>query len=344
MREPAFWRRNGLLPRLLTPAAALYGAVADQRMLRTGRSAGVPVFCVGNPTLGGAGKTPTAIAIAQLLLARGERVFFLTRGYGGKLSGTVLVQPGNTAQQVGDEPLLLARAAPTVVARDRVAGAKLAVQSGASAIVMDDGFQNPTLSKDFSLLVIDGERGLGNGRVFPAGPLRASLQPQIGRADAILVAGPIAKDTHAILKKAKARSVPVLRARLVPDVHVVSQLRGFGVLAYAGIGHPQKFYATLAAANITVQQTRDFSDHHVLTEEEAIELLNVAAQERLYLVTTEKDMVRMRGNPAVARLADATTALPVSMSFDDEEAVERNVIDRFLHASHSSRARGFIGI
>src|SRR4029077_6530537 len=137
---------------------------------------------------GGAGKTPTAIAIAQLLLARGERVFFLTRGYGGRLSGPVLVQPGNTAQQVGDEPLLLARAAPTVVARDRVAGAKLAVQSGASAIVMDDGFQNPTLSKDFSLLVIDGERGLGNGRVFPAGPLRASLQLQIGRADAILVA------------------------------------------------------------------------------------------------------------------------------------------------------------
>jgi tetraacyldisaccharide 4'-kinase len=336
MREPSFWRRNGLLPRLLTPAAALYGAIADMRMHRSGHSAGAAVFCVGNPTLGGAGKTPTAIAIARLLLARGERVFFLTRGYGGKLSGPVLVQPGHTAQQVGDEPLLLARVAPTVVARNRVAGANLAVQSGASAIVMDDGFQNPSLAKDFSLLVIDGERGLGNGRVFPAGPLRASLTPQIGRADAILVVGPIAKDTHKILKKAKARAVPVLTARLAPDMSVVSRLRGLGVLAYAGIGHPQKFYATLAAANIAVRQTRDFSDHHVLTAEEATELLNVAAQERLYLVTTEKDMARMQGYPALGRLADATTALPVSMSFDDQEAIERNVVDRFLHASYGT--------
>jgi tetraacyldisaccharide 4'-kinase len=336
MREPAFWRRNGLLPRLLRPAAALYGAVADMRMHRAGRSTGAAVFCVGNPTLGGAGKTPTAIAIARLLLTRGERVFFLTRGYGGKLSGPVLVQPGHTAQQVGDEPLLLARTAPTIVARNRVAGANLAVQSGASAIVMDDGFQNPSLAKNFSLLVIDGERGFGNGRVFPAGPLRASLAPQIGHADAILVVGPAAKDTHRILTKAKARSVPVLTARLVPDMSVASRLRGHGVLAYAGIGNPQKFYATLVAANITVRQTRDFADHHVLTAAEAAELLNVAAQERLYLVTTEKDMVRMQGNPALARLADSSTALPVSMSFDDQEAVERNVIDRFLHASYSA--------
>ena len=334
MRDPSFWRRDGLLARLLTPAAALYAAVADMRMLRAGRSVGATVFCVGNPTLGGAGKTPTAIAIARILLARGERVFFLTRGYGGKISGPVRVLPQHTAQQVGDEPLLLARVAPTVVARNRVAGAKLAVQSGASVIVMDDGFQNPTLAKDFSLLVVDGERGFGNGRVFPAGPLRASLLLQTARADAILVIGAATKETLRALKKAQAKSIPVLTAKLVPDISAVSRLRGFNVFAYAGIGHPQKFYATLAAADIAVRKTRDFADHHVFTAAEATELMNAAAQERLALVTTEKDIARMRGNPALVRLAAATAALPVTLSFDDDTAVERDIVARFLHTSH----------
>ena len=337
MREPAFWRHNGLLPRLLTPAAALYGAFADMRMHRAGRSAGVPVLCVGNPTLGGAGKTPTAIAIGRMLLARGEHVFFLTRGYGGKLAGPVEVKPGHTARQVGDEPLLLARVAPTIVARRRVAGAALAVKAGASVIVMDDGFQNPSLHKDFSLLVIDGERGLGNERVFPAGPLRASFKPQVGNSDAIVVVGQMSPDTKRVLRAARSKSIPVFATQLVPDVATASRMRGLPVLAYAGIGHPQKFYATLAAAGIDVRQTRDFPDHHAITAAEAAELLNAAGQQQLYLMTTEKDMARMRGDPALERLAKTTTALPVNMSFENEEFLERDVIDRFLLVSRSNR-------
>ena len=178
------------------------------RMDLAGRSAGVPLLCVGNLTVGGAGKTPTAIAIAQHLIERSVSVFFLTRGYGGKLKGPVLVQPNHTPQQVGDEPLPLAQVAPTIVARNRVAGAALAVQSGAGAIVMDDGFQNPSLTKDFSLLVIDGERGFGNGRVFPAGPLRASLQPQFAHADAIVTVGLFTDDVRRQLMRAQAKQIP----------------------------------------------------------------------------------------------------------------------------------------
>ncbi|HWL04116.1 MAG TPA: tetraacyldisaccharide 4'-kinase, partial [Xanthobacteraceae bacterium] len=189
MRPPAFWtRRPGLAAGLLSPIAALYDRIATRRMTRAGAALSVPVICIGNPTLGGAGKTPTAIAVAQLLTAAGERPVLLSRGYGGRLAGPVRVDPArHLAADVGDEPLLLARAAPVVVARDRVAGAHLALSAGASVMVMDDGFQNPSLHKDFSILVVDGGSGIGNGRVFPAGPLRASLDAQLARAQALLV-------------------------------------------------------------------------------------------------------------------------------------------------------------
>jgi tetraacyldisaccharide 4'-kinase len=330
MREPAFWRANGLLARLLAPIATVYGAIADMRMCRTGRSAGVPVLCVGNITVGGAGKTPTAIALTNLLLARGERPFLLTRGYGGTLVGPLRVQPAHTAQQVGDEALLLARSAPTIVARNRVAGAAMAVNDGASVIVMDDGFQNPSLTKDYSLLVIDGERAAGNGRVFPAGPLRASLQTQIGRAEGILMVGRIGLGAQAIKSRATARGQPVLAGRLVPDMSVASRLRGCSVLAFTGIADPEKFFATLRACGIVIQQTRSFADHHRFSTGEAKDLLNAAAQQNLVLATTEKDMARMRGDAALAQLARATIALPVTMVFDDEDAVRRDVIESFL--------------
>src|SRR5690348_2940661 len=166
MREPAFWwRKPGLAASLLAPLGALYGAVAARRMRRLGQRARAPVVCIGNLTVGGAGKTPTAIAAAQALREAGAKPAFLTRGYGGRLAGPVAVAPTHDAADVGDEPLLLARVAPTVVARDRVAGAIAAVEAGADVIVMDDGFQNPALAKDLSLLVVDGRRGIGNGKV-----------------------------------------------------------------------------------------------------------------------------------------------------------------------------------
>jgi tetraacyldisaccharide 4'-kinase len=330
MREPAFWRRNGVWPRLLAPVATMYGAVADMRMHRHGASAGVPVLCVGNLTVGGAGKTPTAVALGQMLIACGERPFFLTRGYGGSLAGPLFVQPEHRARQVGDEALLLARRAPTVVARDRVAGAEMAVNAGASVIVMDDGFQNPSLAKDFSLVVIDGEYGPGNGRVFPAGPLRASLLTQIGRADAFLFVGPIGPAARAVMLRAERKAQPVFTGRLAPELNMAARLRGRRVLAFAGIAQPEKFFATLKACEIVPQETRSFADHHHFTAKEAAELLDIAGRKRLGLITTEKDMARIRGDATLARLAAATAVLPVAMTFDDADAIRRNVIEKFV--------------
>jgi len=165
MRAPRFWwEKPGAMAALLSPFASVYGAIAARRLEQPGTRVGIRVICVGNPTVGGAGKTPAAMMIARLLIDAGERPYFLTRGYGGRLAGPVVVEAGHTAVQVGDEPLLLARIAPTVVAANRVAGAQLAREKGATVIVMDDGFQNPSLVKDFSILVIDGVRGTGNGR------------------------------------------------------------------------------------------------------------------------------------------------------------------------------------
>src|SRR5580700_4417453 len=190
MREPAFWWQSGS-GTWLAPLGAIYGAVAAARMRLRGQRAGVPVICVGNLTVGGSGKTPAALAVAHLLHAAHQRPFFLSRGYGGRLAGPVRVNPAvHRAADVGDEPLLLARLAPTVVARDRPAGAKFAQFAGAGVIVMDDGFQNPSLAKTLAIVVVDGRRGIGNGRIIPAGPLRAPLGIQLDHAQAIVVVGP----------------------------------------------------------------------------------------------------------------------------------------------------------
>jgi tetraacyldisaccharide 4'-kinase len=332
MREPAFWRNNGLAARALAPIASIYASVADSRMRGAGFRAGVPVFCVGNLTAGGTGKTPTALALARSFLARGLKPYFLTRGYGGSNAGPLLVAQGHTAKDVGDEALLLARLAPTIVARDRAAGAQLAEASGATVIIMDDGFQNSSLEKDFALLVIDGQRGIGNGRVIPAGPLRASLKLQLARANALLVVGALANPTRGLVAAAKALGVPVFQGSLAPDMPAMNELRGKKVFAYAGIGHPDKFFATLATGGALVRGTRVFADHHPFTRAEAVELLDAAAREHLKLVTTEKDIARMRGDAALDALASQTTVLPVTMTFDDEAAWRRGVVDKFLKA------------
>jgi tetraacyldisaccharide 4'-kinase len=285
-------------------------------MARSGTRARVPVICVGNLTLGGAGKTPTAIAVAKLLLSEGARPIFLSRGYGGALAGPVRVTPQHRAADVGDEPLLLARTAPTIVARDRVQGAELAAAEGASVIVMDDGFQNPSLAKDCSLIVLDGERAIGNGRVFPAGPLRAPLDVQLARASALLVVGEMSAQVQDVIVGAERPRLPVLQGRLAPDPAVLTALTGKNVLAFAGIAHPEKFFATLAAAGIATPVKRAFADHHPFTESDARELLQLAKRENLLLLTTEKDLARMQGDAACAELAAATTSLPVRLEAD----------------------------
>jgi tetraacyldisaccharide 4'-kinase len=325
MREPRFWRQHGAPARLLAPFAAIYGAIAGSRMARTGARAGVPVICVGNLTLGGAGKTPTATAIAQLLIAQGLTPFFLSRGYGGTLAGPLRVNPGHRSADVGDEPLLLARVAPTIVGRDRALGAALAVAEGASVVVMDDGFQNPSLAKDFSLVVLDGERGVGNGLVFPAGPLRAPLAAQFERASALLVIGEPANSAQSAIASAQARGLPVMHGKLAPDPATVASLVGKKVLAFAGIAHPDKFFATLAAAGIAAPVMRGFPDHHVFTSAEAKDLLETAKRAGLRLLTTEKDLARMRGDANAAELAAAAIALPVAMTFEQPLKLEQLV-------------------
>jgi tetraacyldisaccharide 4'-kinase len=314
MREPQFWWRHpGLTAGLLSPFAALYGAVAGLRMEGVGQSAGIPVLCVGNLTHGGAGKTPTAIAVARMLEDAGRRPFILSRGYGGQLAGPVRVDPAkHRAADVGDEPLLLSRASAVVVARDRAAGAETARAMGAGSIVMDDGFQSPALNKDVSIVVVDGRRGIGNGRVFPAGPLRAPLDIQLRRAHALIVVGRgTAGDDVAVL--ARARRLPVFHGRLEPDPDAVAALKQKPVLAFAGIGDPEKFFATLRDTGVEVRAAVPFPDHHRYRRGEARELIERGEREGLALVTTEKDRARLTGQDDVAVLASAAGELPVRL-------------------------------
>jgi tetraacyldisaccharide 4'-kinase len=256
------------------------------------------------------------------------------RGYGGTLTGVRVDPARHSASDVGDEPLLLARTATVIVARDRVAGAELAVGAGASVIVMDDGFQNPSLAKDFSFLVVDGRRGIGNGRVIPAGPLRAPLAAQIARAQALLVVGTGA-GADDIVKQASGRGVPVFTARLRPDAGFVAAPSGGRVLAFAGIGDPDKFFATLTEAGIAVAATRGFPDHHHYTRQEAQALCDEAERAGLTLVTTEKDLARINGDDAAAPLARHARALPVTLAFEREDAFRMLLLERLSAARRS---------
>ncbi|NVO17127.1 MAG: tetraacyldisaccharide 4'-kinase [Rhodoplanes sp.] len=322
MREPAFWwRAPGLASGLLAPLAAIYGHVAEKRLRRPGATLPVPVVCVGNLTVGGAGKTPTAIALARLMQAAGLAPVFLTRGYKGRLAGPLRVDPTAAAADVGDEPLLLARVAPTILARDRVAGAALALTARASAIVMDDGLQNPSLVKTIALVVLDGRRGAGNARVVPAGPLRAPLEAQLDRAHGLLVVGEPSAAAEEIVGMVRKRGLPVFFGRLAPDPAAVATLRGQKLLAYAGIADPDKFVATLAAAGLAPAQTVRFADHHAFTPAEAARLLADADANGLRLVTTEKDVLRLQGDPALAGLAARSAVLPVGLVLDEPAAM-----------------------
>ena len=330
MREPAFWwRPPGLLSALLAPLAAVYGMEATRRMRAQGTRANVPVICVGNFTLGGSGKTPATIAIAELLASAGRKPALLTRGYGGAEAGPLLVDlHQHDATKVGDEALLLAQAAPTIVAHDRVAGA--AAAQGADVIVMDDGLQNPSLQKNFTVAVIDGSRGIGNGRVFPAGPLRAPLAAQFSRVNALLVIGGSA-GAAGLDSEIRARRLPVFHGELVPDHTAIDAIGGRQVLAFAGIGNPDKFFATVSAAGIEIGARRAFSDHHRYSGEEAGNLIMQAEREGLRLLTTAKDHARMSGDPNLVALASRAHVLPVRLTVK-EEAAWRDLILRAVSA------------
>ena len=333
MHEPAFWYRpSSWMSHLLSPLAAVYGAIAGHRMRAKGFDAGVPVFCVGNYHVGGAGKTPTVLALVKLLRDLGETPVVLSRGYGGRLRGPVMVDPSrHRATDVGDEPLMLARTVQVTVARDRIDGLALSRSQGATVIVMDDGFQNPTIAKDASLIVIDAHRGLGNACVFPAGPLRAPLPPQIARTDALIVIGE-GGAADGVAATVAAQDKPVLTAHLRADDASLSSLRGKRVLAFAGIGDPARFFRTLRANGVDVVGERAFADHHPFTRREIEALVAEAKINTLTLVTTEKDLTRLCDAGELPPWAQGIASFPVRLEFDSALKLRRFVSDRLFQA------------
>ncbi|GLK78733.1 tetraacyldisaccharide 4'-kinase [Methylopila turkensis] len=318
MRTPAFWRRErSLAAMLLGPIGRRVGAITAARMAEPGATVGAPVLCVGNLVAGGAGKTPTAIWLAGRLAAEGRRSAIVSRGYGGGLAGPVAVDPDDhTAAEVGDEPLLLARTAPTFVARDRVAGARLAIAQGADVVVLDDGFQNPALAKTFSLVVIDGGQGVGNGRCIPAGPLRAPFEAQLAHAHAALVVGAGAPG-DALAGRIAQAGLPVFRGALRPAPEAAAALAGRRVVAVAGLGRPAKFVETLQSLGAEVVRLHALADHAAPSPREAEAILAGARAAGAAIATTAKDAVKWTG--ALVPLAEAAIVVPVALEVEDAE-------------------------
>ncbi|MFZ5789720.1 MAG: tetraacyldisaccharide 4'-kinase [Pseudomonadota bacterium] len=316
MQAPEFWRgdAHSPWPLLLAPAAALYrlGFRLRQGFARPAR-APVPVICAGAATVGGAGKTPLVLTLARRLSAQGRKVHILTRGYGGRLSGPVRVDPAShDAGAVGDEALLLAEAAPTWVARDRVAGARAAAAAGAELLLLDDGLQNPTLAKDLSFLVVDGAHGFGNGRLLPAGPLREPVAAAAARVQAVVIVGPDRAGITAMLPS----RLPRLAARLIPVNG--ETLAGRRCVAFCGIGAPEKFWASLKQIGADIAFSRAFPDHHPYGDAELAALRAEAARRGATLVTTRKDWMRL----APDRRREVAV-LEVELRFEDEAALDR---------------------
>ncbi|MFA7305532.1 MAG: tetraacyldisaccharide 4'-kinase [Hyphomicrobium sp.] len=325
-REPRWWYGAGphWQATLLSPLGRIIGNVAAARLRKKNSYASrLPVICIGNFTAGGSGKTPLALLVAHLVANEGREPWFLSRGYGGRLPGPIQVDPDvHGSADVGDEPLLLARRAPTVISRNRAAGAQFieATASANAVIIMDDGLQNRFLAKNLVIAVVSGDRGLGNGRVIPAGPLRAPLATQIGLVDAIVVTGQESEANRALRDSLSALTQAPLLSATTRASEDAASLRGRRVVAYAGIANPERFFAMLESLGATVVARRAFGDHHAFSNSEARDLIDTARRMSADLVTTEKDLARFsRASGVSTELRDRSGVLKIETVIESED-------------------------
>lgn len=336
---PFWWEKADWRAWALWPASYIYGRIARMRLDNARRVATpLPVLCVGNLTVGGAGKTPVAIALARAAREAGRKPGFLSRGYGGSVAAPVLVDADHdTARHVGDEPLLLAAHAPVAVTPDRAAGAALLAAQGCDFVIMDDGFQSARIAIDYALIVVDGKRGIGNGHVIPGGPMRAPLVDQLRHGDAVLVVGE-GDGGNRIVRQAARAAKPVHHAHIQP---VNGQdFAGKGYLAFAGIGDPEKFFDTVEQSGGWVSVTRSFADHHMYSDDDLADLLATASAASLEIATTAKDAARLRnGSALAAQMLQRARVLEIGIAFEEPSTPGR-VIEKTLERFRARRAKG----
>lgn len=317
MRAPEFWHnKGGILSFVLSPFGWIYGAITSMRAAaKPTWAAPIPVICIGNVVMGGAGKTLVSIDLAERLKAKGQNPHIIMRGYGGSMNAPTKVDLNlHNANDVGDEALLLARTAPTWVGARRADVAKHATEDGASVLIMDDGFQNPSLAKDLSLLVVDAEYGFGNGRVCPAGPLREPIKNAASRAHAVISLGGSLSENVMNLPAFVGYTEPTSNAT---DIH------GERVVAFGGIGRPEKFFNSLKAAGAELTETISFPDHHPFSDAEIKNVLAKAKTQNSIAITTEKDFVRI---PAALRTD--IMSFPVRLRWEQADAFEGFILER----------------
>lgn len=322
--HPDFWKNINFISILLLPASLVFRLLTFLRNITTSKYyARIPIICVGNVTVGGAGKTPVVLAIAELLRTSGLNVAIASRGYKGEITNPTLVDKNkHTVNSVGDEPLMLARIAPTYIAAQRDLAIQMAENNGANVVIMDDGLQNQSVEKNISLLVIDGKFGIGNGLILPAGPLREGLAHRITKCDAIILVG---KDEKNILKHPALNgksTPPILRAHLVPSGNLPDKNKPY--IAFAGIGNPEKFFSTLFENGYNAVEKLSFPDHYNYSDSDLNVIIHKAEAKSASIITTEKDEVRL---PLFAK--KKVQVLPVRIAWEDENLI-RNILERIL--------------